>query len=584
MAPERLGKYEVLRKIASGGMSEVWLCRLRGEEGFEKKVAVKVVHPRLSGDPRFHDLFAREARIAASLSHQNLVQVFDFGRHGESCFLAMEYVAGWNLAHATAQARLRAVPVPLPVWRYWLEGILTGIGYLHSRGIVHRDVSPSNILLSRGGAVKVADFGIARRPGAAKSGAATREGKFSYMSPEQARGADATFSSDLFAAAVVAAELLLPRRLFDGESPSRIMERLRDFEPERLSEGTFPPEVDGLLRKALAGRPGGRYPDADAFAEALRAAVPLSAGRGGLSAYWDILFPASETGDEATVVVDPPSGSARPVVVRESRGEYGPLGTVRGKIGAAAALVAISVGGAMVWHGARTGEREGAPAASQSRPSDMRASPSAGNLAVSGSPRTDIGPKGTGEARARDAVGTGGGGTVRASGSPEPHGAPGPGAAPVRFGGPVGNAPRAAGEVSFETDPPGVAVSVDDEIPLGRTPLCVDVAPWKGRTITFQKEGYVKRAIRSESFSGLADFRMEMERQTGTVEMVQAIPWAKVYDGERYLGDTPFGPLTLATGEHRLRFVNEPLGIEKEEEVVISPGRNPKIIVHLIRK
>ncbi|HSL91162.1 MAG TPA: protein kinase, partial [Candidatus Limnocylindrales bacterium] len=126
----------MIRKIASGGMAEVFLCQLTGEEGFKKKIAVKVIRSSLSEDRRFRDLFIREARIAASLVHPNLIQVFDFGKEGESHYLAMEFIDGWNLAQALSQARLRAIPVPLPVWRYWMEGILAGIGHLHSRGIV----------------------------------------------------------------------------------------------------------------------------------------------------------------------------------------------------------------------------------------------------------------------------------------------------------------------------------------------------------------------------------------------------------------------------------------------------------------
>jgi serine/threonine protein kinase len=139
--PER---YTVIRKIASGGMAEVYLCRLRGEEGFEKNVAVKVVHPRFTENARFRDMFIREARIAATLSHQNLVQVFDFGKRGTSFYLAMEFVDGWNLAQAVAQMRVRSMPVPLPLWRYWVEGMLDGISYLHSRKIIHRDITPSD--------------------------------------------------------------------------------------------------------------------------------------------------------------------------------------------------------------------------------------------------------------------------------------------------------------------------------------------------------------------------------------------------------------------------------------------------------
>jgi serine/threonine protein kinase len=274
--PER---YIVVRKIASGGMSEVYLCRLRGEEGFEKKVAVKVIPPRLTEIARFRDLFVREARIAASLSHQNLVQVFDFGRRGNSYFLAMEFVDGWNLAQAVAQLRVRSIPIPLPLWRYWMEGMLDGIAYLHSRNIVHRDISPSNFLLSRGGAVKITDFGIARgsRPGEARKEG--WEGKFSYMSPEQARGEDGDDSSDLFSAGIIAAEFFLPGRLFDGEGKEEILSRLRDHDENNLPFGLFPSHISGILKKSLSKDRTDRYPDASSFARAIRTAVPETVSR-----------------------------------------------------------------------------------------------------------------------------------------------------------------------------------------------------------------------------------------------------------------------------------------------------------------
>lgn len=583
MAPERLGKYEVLRKIASGGMSDVWLCRLSGDEGFEKKVAVKVIHPRLSGDSRFRDLFAREARIAASLSHQNLVQVFDFGRDGDSLYLAMEYLPGWNLGQAAAQARLRNAPVPLPVWRSWLEGILAGLGHLHARRIVHRDVSPSNILLSRGGAVKITDFGIARGVRQGPGGGEAREGKISYMAPEQARGEEATYSTDLFAAAVVAAELFLPGRLLDGGSPEEILRRLRGFDPARLPEGVFPREVDGVLRRALAAKKDGRYPDADAFADGLRAVVPVPASRGQLSSYWDLLFPTPASGDEATVVVEPPAAAARPGLVRESRGRYGSPGARRVAVGAASALVAFSIGGILVWHGTRTADRREIPGppgvAGVAAPEGARGAKESVDAGAPGPAPTASAPAPAGGVSgAAPSAGTSGAAVEGARDEHEPK------VPPVRVRAPVAAPSDAPRGVSLVTDPPGAAINVDDDIPLGETPVRLDISPWRGRTITFRKDGYVKRAIRAESLADLPEFRMEMERQTGTVETVQAIPWARVYEGNRYLGDTPFGPMTLPTGEHRLRFVNEPLGIEREEKIVIVAGENPKIIVYLIRK
>ncbi|WP_414645060.1 protein kinase domain-containing protein [Candidatus Deferrimicrobium sp.] len=116
-----------------------------------------MVHPRYADDSRFRELFAREARLADSLSHPNLVQVFDFGREEDAYFLAMEHVEGWNLAQAAEQARQLHVPTSPGVWRHWVDGIGSGLAYLHEKGIVHRDISPSNVLVARNGVVKITD-------------------------------------------------------------------------------------------------------------------------------------------------------------------------------------------------------------------------------------------------------------------------------------------------------------------------------------------------------------------------------------------------------------------------------------------
>src|SRR5512139_1545319 len=200
-------------------MAEVYLCRLSGEQGFRKRVALKVIHPRHADDPRFRELFSREARLAASLSHPNLVQVFDYGREGDAHFLAMEYVEGWNLAQAAEQARQLRIPLPPGVWRHWVDGIGSGLAYLHEKGVVHRDVSPANVLVARNGAVKITDFGISRAAGDRQGNDGTRAGKSGYLAPERIRGEGATASSDLFAAGVIFVELRIGRRLFDGEGP-----------------------------------------------------------------------------------------------------------------------------------------------------------------------------------------------------------------------------------------------------------------------------------------------------------------------------------------------------------------------------
>ncbi|MBI5419151.1 MAG: serine/threonine protein kinase [Deltaproteobacteria bacterium] len=570
MIPPRIGKYAVVRKIASGGMAEIYLCRLSGEEGFEKRVAVKVIHPRFSEDRRFRDLFAREARIAASLSHQNLIQVFDFGREGEAYYLAMEFVNGWNLAQVASQVRMRSLPVPLPVWRYWVEGILSGIGYLHSRGIVHRDISPSNVLVSRAGAVKITDFGISRSVRGEAAAETGREGKFCYMSPEQARGEEAGAASDLFAAAVVAAELFLPARLFDGGSEEEILSRLRRFDAQALDLGGLPLELTRALRKGLANRREDRYEDAASFLRAVCSAVPLAEGRTDLPAYWDSLFQGAGTGEEDTVVADPPPGSGKGDILRDKRESYGEGGRRFVRIAALSALALFSAGGWILWEGLAPDDRLRGDHSPRSSAPAIPGGPSASPTASS-AVRT--------EAPALPVVSAL---PLSAHPSLADHSSPsipssGPPAAPAAPATP----PK---KVLLETDPAGVNVSLEDGTPLGRTPLSLDPTPWAGKKIFFQQEGYAGKSVSADVLRHLQNFRLELERQMGTVEVIQAIPWAKVYDGERYLGETPISSVTIPVGERRIRVVNEPLGVDKVMTVTVRPGSNPKLIIPLVGK
>jgi hypothetical protein len=136
--------------------------------------------------------------------------------------------------------------------------------------------------------------------------------------------------------------------------------------------------------------------------------------------------------------------------------------------------------------------------------------------------------------------------------------------------------------VWIETEPAGVSVNTEDGTSLGSTPLQLDTAPLAGGTIVFRKEGYVARSVSANSLAQLSRFRIALERRTGTLEVVQAIPWANVYEGKQHLGVTPISLLELPEGEHRLRFVNEPLGVERVVTVTVSPGANPKLIVPLV--
>jgi serine/threonine-protein kinase len=532
LIPDRFGKYRVLRRIASGGMAEVYLCRLTGEEGFRKRVALKVVHPRLADDPRFRELFAREARIAASLSHPNLVQVFDFGREGDAHFLAMEYVEGWNLAQAAEQARLLHLPISPGVWRHWVDGIGSGLAYLHEKGVVHRDVSPANVLVARNGAVKITDFGISRAAGDGQEDEGTRAGKSGYLAPERIRGEGATPSSDLFAAGVISLELLLGRRLFEGDGPEGTLERIRRFDARTLPLPGVSPELAEVLRKSVAALPADRYPRAAGFLVELARVGPPPASGPVMADFWDALFPVPR--EEETVPDPAAEPESRPAMVKEPDERYGGGGrTVRA--GAAAVFAAVIVGGVLLWKEARQRPTIDAAPASVAPRVPVVPVPSVAPAVPAAVPR-----------------------------NPEPPATPGKPAAVL---------------VRLETDPPGASVLLESGASLGKTPLQVDVTSLTGRKVVLSKDGYERQSVPAEALAAGPAFRAELRPLIGTVEAIQAIPWAKVYLGNRLLGETPLTAVRLPAGEQRLRFVNEPLGIDQVKIIVVRPGDNPKIIV-----
>jgi len=552
LIPDRFGKYRVLRRIASGGMAEVYLCRLTGEEGFRKRVALKVVHPRHADDPRFRELFAREARLAASLSHPNLVQVFDFGREGDAHFLAMEHVEGWNLAQAAEQARQLHVPISPGVWRHWVDGIWSGLAYLHEKGVVHRDVSPANVLVARNGAVKITDFGISRAAGDGQADEGTRAGKSGYLAPERIRGEGATSSSDLFAAGVISVELFLGRRLFEGDGPEETLDRIRRFDARTLPFPGVSPGLAGVLRKSVAAFPADRYPGAAEFLVDLARVGPLPASGPVMADFWDALFPAAR--EEETAPDPAAEAESRPAMVKEPEERYGGRGrTVQA--GAAAVFAAVIVGGVLLWK-------------------EVRQRPAIDTTPASVAPVAPVVPAPTVAPAVPAAVPA----TVPAERkSPRPESSP---PATTRTSDPPATPDMPVARlVRVETDPSGASVLLESGASIGKTPLQMDVDSLAGRKVVLSKDGYQRQSVPADALAAGPAFRAELLPLIGTVEAIQAIPWAKVYLGNRLLGETPLTAVRLPAGEQRLRFVNEPLGVDQVKVIVVRPGDNPKIIV-----
>lgn len=273
-----LGAYVLERKLGAGGMAEVFLARKSGPHGFTKRVAIKRILPELAEDAQLIQMFCDEARIASSLSHPNIAQVIEFGEHEGELFIVLEYVDGVACGALLRAASQRGETIPVPGALYIAREVLLALAFAHEAvdengqplGIVHRDISPSNVLVSRIGTVKLIDFGITRSfiaerrayPGELK-------GKLRYMSPEQILGSEVDCRSDLFAVGIVLTEMLTGRVLFTGKNDLDVLTRISRGELGLVRDGVLPPDLAQVLEKALAHRPGERFQSAREFARAL---------------------------------------------------------------------------------------------------------------------------------------------------------------------------------------------------------------------------------------------------------------------------------------------------------------------------
>jgi serine/threonine protein kinase len=268
-----VGRYELVRAIGRGGMAEVFLARRRGAAGIAKRLVVKRVRQDLTSDPRFAEMFLREARVSTALSHKNIVTVFDVGRDEDGLFLAMDYVDGPDLATALDKA---GTLDPLMA-AYIASEVAAGLDYAHryrdekgvALGLVHRDVTPRNILLSLDGEVKVTDFGVAVLGGDPSE---HRRGTPQYMSPEQARGESIDPRADVFSLGLVLHELLAGERVYRGGDKDEIVRKARSAEIPRLGP-EVPSALADLVARATAARPDDRFASARAMQRELEAWV-----------------------------------------------------------------------------------------------------------------------------------------------------------------------------------------------------------------------------------------------------------------------------------------------------------------------
>jgi len=274
--PRRFGRYVLFDRIGRGGMADIYLARGTTQMGAARRAVVKLVLPHLAADTGFAAMLVSEARLAARLSHRNVVQTFDLGREESRLYIAMEYVEGYDLTQLLKKLRERKVALPAEYGFFIVCEMLRGLDYAHRRrgdegealGIVHRDVSPSNVLISLEGEVKLCDFGIARAVADLEElPEGALEGKAAYMSPEHARGERVDARADVFSATTILWEILSGRRMYKAQAGREVLEVAKAGEVPELPTKGLPEyaHIAAVLAKGLAPRRDDRYPSAAAL-------------------------------------------------------------------------------------------------------------------------------------------------------------------------------------------------------------------------------------------------------------------------------------------------------------------------------
>jgi serine/threonine protein kinase len=317
--PVTFGKYQLVQRLGRGGMAEVWRAKIIGPAGFQRTLVVKRILPHLVEDPHFVRMFVDEARLSARLNHPNIVQVFELGDVNGEYFLAMEYVRGHDLISVVRAFLPRGGAPPVGLGALAMRDVCRALGYAHALTdeggnplrLIHRDVTPSNIMVSFDGVVKLLDFGIAKALNEAndsKTQTGTLKGKFGYMAPEQVEGLEFDHRADLFSAGVVLHEVLTGRRLFKGTTDLQTIAKVRDAKVPRPSEmnPTVTEELERICLKALAREADDRYGSCEEMAQDLDGVVhELKWGPERLASTLREMFPDDTTTQNADVEILP---------------------------------------------------------------------------------------------------------------------------------------------------------------------------------------------------------------------------------------------------------------------------------------
>jgi serine/threonine protein kinase len=594
---QQLGKYQLIRKLATGGMAEVYLAKAAGPMGFEKTLVLKRILPHLAEDPSFVEMFLGEAKLAAQLNHPNIVQIFDFGEADGEYFLAMEFIDGPNLRVLLKRATAAGLTLPPALCARLIAAACEGLAFAHDFqdpstgeliGLIHRDISPDNILVSRQGAVKVVDFGIAKAAGQShKTQSGVIKGKLAYMPAEQVRAKTLDRRVDVYALGVVLYELLTGHKPFDAPTDASLMQAIL-FEPQTPAaqhRPDLPESLQHILERALAKDRDQRYPDCLTLASDLEEFIQ-SVGKP-VTTQQIVQLVAQVAPNTDAPMPTPQAGT--PKSGGGARASTTPVHTpapISSPTGAAARS------GSRQALAPRTGERAAVAAPALEEPPEKTITLPSASPAVA-RPQAEPPP-----ARARNrlllalagvALLMGGGGLVmwRTGSQPEPSTpavvvlpptpAPSPEPKPPE---PVVAAPH-VDEPAPAGDPPATPVKPASPEPV-TPPAIVKAEPAKPEPVKPQPVKPPKPALVRAPPAGTRKQPAAAPATVGKGTLVFRVrPYATVILSGKNLGQTPFDPYETPAGKYTVQFVNDDLKKRQTQAFELKAGETKVIKVNL---
>jgi tRNA A-37 threonylcarbamoyl transferase component Bud32 len=565
--PSRFGRYEVQRVVGRGAMGIVYLA---DDPVIGRQVAIKAIQAHAGLDPKElamrQERFEREFRSAGTLSHPNIVTVYDVGQEGSVSFIAMEYVPGESLEEVFKSGRTLSFKEITDI----LGQIASGLDYAHERSIVHRDVKPANILLTVGGQPKITDFGVAKLTTTSMTTTGMIVGTPMYMAPEQITGRPVVPASDQFALAVILYEMLTGERPFEGDNPTTVMYRIVHEQPvpPRQLNGRLPEGLDGLVLRGLSKKSSDRYASCSALAAAVGnklGVTPDETGAVALEADATLFLQRADL--EAAAPVQP----RQEVAV--------PPGSKRWLIAGAAAVLLV-VGGWLAWRswagGSAAGSGEGASATAAAGTVEVVSNPAGAEIwadgaatglvtpafvPISGEPGkvVDLALKREGKTLARTQL-------VVGPALP-PQWSPALAAAPQRF--------------EIASEPPGARVVLDGEPLAQPTPVAVELAPEGRHEVVLELAGYDSRRrgvslselTAAERESGRLEFALAKTVPPGFVRVAASYPVQVSVDGRRASGDR----LGLPPGRYRVELSAPSVFWRDSRTVEIASGETVEL-------